>query len=258
MSFIPNTTPTPNWLYNGEMKKMSDVELRVVLVVTRATLGWIADKETGMRKAEDWISHTELIKKTGKSSRAISNAVDSCVKHGWIETRDKKGFLLKTPDERRRRRIFYRLGTIFTDKLSTANNTVDENLPQIETESTANNNTNLPQKRRNTKETLTKEIIPNLSSKDDEWDFSKELLKLKDSSRKGMKISALYWVRKGYGFENKDQFQKALKRELRPASMLTGYNSRQINEAIDYCSEEYEVWSLETIGKRITDLVNKK
>ena len=159
MSFIPNTTPTPNWLYNGEMKKMSDTELRIVLCVTRKTLGWIENKETGMRKQEDWIAHSELIKMSGKSSRAISSAVDNCVKHGWIETRDKNGKLLKTSNERRRRRIFYRLGDIFTSKLSTANSMVDSNLPQLTTESTANNDTNLPQKRRNTKETITKETI---------------------------------------------------------------------------------------------------
>jgi len=158
MSFIPNTTPTPNWLYNGEMKKMSDTELRVVLVVTRHTLGWIENKETGMRKQEDWISHSSLIKESGKSSRAISNAVANCVERGWIETRDKNGQILLTANERRRRRVFYRLGNIFTDKLkSTAESSVDENLPHLTTKSTALNDTNLPQKRRNTKETLTKE-----------------------------------------------------------------------------------------------------
>ena len=48
---IPNTTPTPNELYNGEMPKMTDTELRVVLVVTRATLGWEIDPETGRGSA---------------------------------------------------------------------------------------------------------------------------------------------------------------------------------------------------------------
>jgi hypothetical protein len=160
MSFIPNTTPTPNWLYNGEMKKMSDTELRVVLIITRHTFGWIENTETGMRKQEDWISHSLLIKETGRGSRAISNAVDNCVKHGWIETRDKNGKLLNTSDERRRRKVYYRLGNIFTSKLkSTAERKVDENLPHFNTKSTALNDTNLPQKGRNTKETITKETI---------------------------------------------------------------------------------------------------
>ena len=158
MSFIPNTTPTPNWLYNGEMRKMSDTELRVVLVVTRHTLGWIENPETGMRKQEDWISHSSLIKETGKSGRSISSAVDKCVRHGWIETRDKQGNILVTPRERQRKRILYRLGNIFINKLkSTANSSVDYNLPQITTESTELNDTNLLKIVQNTKETLTKE-----------------------------------------------------------------------------------------------------
>ena len=76
---IPNTTPTPNELYNGEMRKMSDTELRVVLIVTRGTLGWEVDHRTGMRKQEDWISQKLLMEKSGKSNRAISTAVKSCV-----------------------------------------------------------------------------------------------------------------------------------------------------------------------------------
>ena len=117
MSFIPDTTPTPNWLYNGEMKKMSDTELRVVLVVTRQTLGWIENEETGMRKTEDWISQKQLVEKTGRSNRAISTAINNCIKNKWIEARDKTGNLLKTPEERSGNKVFYRLGNIFTDKL---------------------------------------------------------------------------------------------------------------------------------------------
>ena len=55
MANIPNTTQTPNIIFNGLMKEMSDTELRVVLIVTRATLGWVLDREKGMRKDEDWI-----------------------------------------------------------------------------------------------------------------------------------------------------------------------------------------------------------
>ncbi len=95
MTFIPNTTPTPNWLYNGEMKKMNDTELRVVLLVTRATLGWIENETTGMRKQEDWISHTKLVEKSGRSSPSVSRAIINCIKNSWIETRDKEGAWIK-------------------------------------------------------------------------------------------------------------------------------------------------------------------
>ncbi len=114
---IPNTTPTPNELYNGEMKKMTDTELRIVLITTRATLGWEIDRETGMRKKEDWISHRQLMLKSGRSSRAISQAIDNCIKQGWIEIRDKNGELLDTKDKRIGNKMFFRLGRIFLDKL---------------------------------------------------------------------------------------------------------------------------------------------
>jgi len=117
---IPNTTPTPNELYNSEMKKMTDTELRVVLIVTRATLGWEIDKETKMRKKEDWISHYQLIEKSGRSGRAISTAIDRCIKQGWIEARDKEGNILNTKEKRIGKRIFYRLGNIFLNKIKTS------------------------------------------------------------------------------------------------------------------------------------------
>jgi len=82
---IPNTTPTPNKLFNGEMRKMKDTELRIVLIVTRATLGWIINKETGMRKKEDWISHSQLVEKSGSSGRSIHRYITTCVDAGWIE-----------------------------------------------------------------------------------------------------------------------------------------------------------------------------
>ena len=117
---IPNTTPTPNELYNGEMHKMKDTELRIVLIVTRATLGWVVDKETGMRKKEDWTASKQLMEKSGRKNKAVSLAIANCVKNGWIEARDKEGNLLSKPEDRaRRKKIFYRLGKVFLDKIST-------------------------------------------------------------------------------------------------------------------------------------------
>ena len=117
---IPNTTPTPNELYNGEMKKMGDTDLRVVLVVTRATLGWIIDEETGKRKEEDWISYYQLKKKTGRGYTALAKAVNNCIKRGWIEARNKDGNLLPNKNDRIGKRIYYRLGRIFLDRLTSS------------------------------------------------------------------------------------------------------------------------------------------
>lgn len=91
------------------------------------------------------------------------------------------------------------------------------------------------------------------------FSFEKELEKLKENSRKDMKIIALYWKKKGYKFENKEQFSRGIKRELKAAQMLLGYSGEQILTAIDYCEEHYQKipWTLETCYKRIADLVNK-
>ena len=117
---IPNTTQIPNNLFNGEMQKMKDTELRVVLLVARKTLGWIEDTETGMRKEEDWISHTQIMQFTGRASQAISAAIDNCIKQGWIEARDERGQVLDTPEKRSGQKIYYRLGKIFLSRVPTS------------------------------------------------------------------------------------------------------------------------------------------
>lgn len=116
-NYLPNTTQVPNLLFNGEMQKMKDTELRITLIVTRKTLGWLEDPETGMRKEEDWISRNQLIKLTGKGRNAVSKAIGICTDRGWIEARDGQGNMLDTPEKRQKigrgGKIFYRLGAMF-------------------------------------------------------------------------------------------------------------------------------------------------
>jgi len=132
---IPNTTPTPNELYNGEMKKMNETELKVVLLVTRKTLGWY-NPETKERKNQDFISQKQFIEFTGKSHTAISTAIQSCVEHGWIVAKIKKNILANTPELRRRNKVYYQLGSVFINKLSTQESCQDENLSNFSSKST--------------------------------------------------------------------------------------------------------------------------
>ncbi len=106
----PNTTPTPNIIFNGLMRKMNDTEFRIVMLVVRATLGWEADKETHMRKVEDWISSSQLREKTGRESAAITKAIDHCINEGWIEARNKGGIILDTKKKRSGNNLYFRLG----------------------------------------------------------------------------------------------------------------------------------------------------
>lgn len=93
-------------------------------------------------------------------------------------------------------------------------------------------------------------------SKEEEgpFNFQEKLKILQQSPDKRMKIIALYWSYKGWRFQNKLQFDKALRRELRASKELLGYDSQQITETMDFCDKEFEMWSLESVGKRIEDI----
>ncbi len=105
---------------------------------------------------------------------------------------------------------------------------------------------------------LSKVKVISVAEATKEFSFEEEIQKLRNGTRKDYKIIALYWKKKGWIFENRDQFTSALKRELKPASALKGYSGEQIAQAISHCEKNYIEWSLETVGKRITDLINKK
>lgn len=113
MSIAPNSTQVPNRLLDEWMPRLKDVELRVLLVIVRQTLGWIEDSETGRRKEKDWISRTQLVSKTGRSSRAVSPAIETLCQYQLIQTISENGGVFETPAERKDagEKIFYRLHT---------------------------------------------------------------------------------------------------------------------------------------------------
>jgi len=121
---IPNTTQIPHLIIREWMPRLSDVELRILLVVADQTLGWIEDEATGRRKEKDWISRGQLMKKTGRSAKHISKAIKNLIeKYNLIEARSEDGELLDTAEKRRAKfgKIFYRLNlhhppqTLFDD-----------------------------------------------------------------------------------------------------------------------------------------------
>jgi len=111
---IPNFTQVPNLLLDEWMARLSDVELRVLLVVVRQTIGWVEDAKTGRRKTEDWMTNSQLAAKTGKSGFRVSLAVKSLIeRYGLIEAVNARGKLLDSTMKRQSvgtgGKIFYRL-----------------------------------------------------------------------------------------------------------------------------------------------------
>lgn len=103
------TTPFPDWLLDKLMSRLRDVEWRLICVLVRQTLGW--QTGDGKFKQSDWLSHSQLRRRTGRSSSAISPAIDFLCRNRLVEIDDGQGNPLPRAYERRRHRgpLFFRL-----------------------------------------------------------------------------------------------------------------------------------------------------
>ncbi len=108
--FPPQSAPFPNHLLDVEMPRLSDTEWRVLCVLVRQTLGW-RDEVQGSRKLRDWLTHSQLKKRTGRESAAVSRAVQSLLTKRLIVVEDSEGKPLRTPQQRQRQlgRLYFRL-----------------------------------------------------------------------------------------------------------------------------------------------------
>jgi hypothetical protein len=101
--------PVPNTLFDEVLPTLRDTELRVLLIVVRQTLGWREGRTRYKRR--DWLSRSQLTRRTGRASEAVSAAVDALARRGLIVVEDTAGNALATPEARRRHigRLYYRL-----------------------------------------------------------------------------------------------------------------------------------------------------
>ncbi len=105
---LQGTTPVPNVLFDTFLPRLSDTELRVLLVVNRATLGW---KQGTGRKESDWLSHRQLQARTGRAGASVSHAIEALVRRGLLLVQDARGRARDSAHSRRatRGRLYYRL-----------------------------------------------------------------------------------------------------------------------------------------------------
>ncbi len=96
------TTPFPNILLDRVMPRLTDTQWRLLCVIVRQTFGW--RDRNGDRKRADWLSHSQLKRRTGRHSAAISRAIDALVRSGLIRVRDSNNRSLRTSHSRRRSR----------------------------------------------------------------------------------------------------------------------------------------------------------
>jgi len=99
---MSGTTPFPNYLLDRVMPKLRDTEWRLLSIIVRQTFGWTDGH--GQRKNADWLSHAQLKRKTGRSSTAISRAIEVLVWSKLVVVRDLSGRVLSEATDRRRAR----------------------------------------------------------------------------------------------------------------------------------------------------------
>jgi hypothetical protein len=77
---------------------------------------------------------------------------------------------------------------------------------------------------------------------------------LLEDKQKHIKIIGLFARAKGTNFTSKEQQSSFIKRNLRPAQLLIGYELDRIMEVMKYLKENADFkWTLETVGKYIDD-----
>jgi len=78
-------------------------------------LGYLTKHQPTKRR--DWLSHSQLCRRTGQRSDAVSAAVASLTASGLIIVEDAAGKPLKTLEERRRclSRLYFRPGTLWLE-----------------------------------------------------------------------------------------------------------------------------------------------
>ena len=108
---ITRSVPIPNRLFDEILPTLTDTELRVLLIVFRSTLGWriTALDGSSTSKERDWISHAQMQRRTGRSSTAVSRAVQSLIAKSLIRVENLRGEPLATSQIRQSHfgRVFY-------------------------------------------------------------------------------------------------------------------------------------------------------
>lgn len=97
-------TKVPDAIIDTWMPELSESEFKVLMVIVRQTLGW--------DKPRDRISHSQFVKKTGLSQRAVTAAVESLSTRNLIRITDHVGRPLVADERRYRKDICYELGEL--------------------------------------------------------------------------------------------------------------------------------------------------
>lgn len=81
-------TSVPNHFLDVSLKMLKEVELKVLLVITRQTIGW--------QKQSDWIATSQMCERTGACKKAVLAAVKALTAKGLIRIKREDGMSIYT------------------------------------------------------------------------------------------------------------------------------------------------------------------
>lgn len=86
----------------------------------------------------------------------------------------------------------------------------------------------------------------------EEFTFKRGIQKLEESPRRDLNIIALYFERRKPDLQNREQFNAAIRRHLRPAKELSAFSDEQIIKGCEKAEKQTPEWVLETVLKMLT------
>lgn len=202
-------------------------EFQVLLFIIRKTYGY--------NKKQDRISFTQFEKATGISRQTINKTIKNLVAKGMIVKiylpegnigysfiKDHEKWVVKTH-------------LLVKGKWTTSKDVLTKTSKDV-----------LTHKRK-------KEKQKKLSQSDTPFSLKEEIKKLEENPRRDLNIVALYFEYRKPDLQSREQYEKALRRHLKPAGELKIFTDNQIIKAIEYAKKEYkDIYTLETLIKILT------
>lgn len=218
---------------------LSGYEWRVLLILIRKTYGW--------NKKADWISLSQFSEATGIAESHVSRALNMLLKQNIVT----KGGNYKHP--------LFGLQKDWEKWIELPKGVRSHHPIKI----TKGGNLNLPkgvihsyqrggiQKKVLQKTLLQKNSAVATPTADEPFNQTEYIKTLLDSKQKHLQIIGLYFEQKRLVFPTKAAIQAEIKRNVRPATALVGWDSKAIINTMVWLESQKLTWGLEAIVKNI-------
>ena len=188
-------------------------------------------------------SNEKLGERYSLKKNTISIIVSKLIKKGYLYSNQKTGeyrqltALKDKPDQRACVKIIKEPLSEKSKSLCDNNQTIDNNIDN------------------NKKTSIAKTSFAVNPTK--EFSYKEKIKTMLKDKNKHIQLIAFYLVYKGIVFENEEQYKAGIKRNLRPAMSLKGYELEKIKKTMYWLNGTEIDWTIETVGRYINSNLNK-